>query len=172
MKTSKGIIMVAITALFCIFCACSQDDDMYDNSDMYTLAEEMGTRSMGGDPGGASLKKKVYWSKKDSGHNSSPSGILDPINMSAPASLPNSSDLILYGEYDTATLTISISNFVGHAAIYIHSVESGSLMSSDTIPVPSGSPVDFPLSGYATGVNYEIDVALSDSSAYVGLFDL
>ena len=51
--------MVAITALFCIFCACSQDDDMYDNSDMYTLAEEMGTRGGGGDPGGEIKKKPV-----------------------------------------------------------------------------------------------------------------
>ena len=123
MKTSKGIMMVAITALFCIFCACSQDDDMYDNSDMYTLAEEMGTRGGGGDPGGEIKKKPVIF-KHTSSHIHHPKNIYD------------SSDPILYGEYDTATLTISISNFVGHAAIYIHSVESGSLMSSDTIPVP------------------------------------
>lgn len=47
-------MMVAVTALFCVFCGCSQDDDYYD-SDMYTLAE-MGTRlgEGGGDPGGGS----------------------------------------------------------------------------------------------------------------------
>ncbi|MBO7581194.1 MAG: hypothetical protein J6T38_06730 [Bacteroidaceae bacterium] len=32
--------------------SCSQDDDFYENNEMYTLAEEMGTRSGGGDPGG------------------------------------------------------------------------------------------------------------------------
>lgn len=155
MKTSKGIMMVAIIALFCIFCGCSQDDDVYDNSDMYTLAEEMGTRGGGGDPGGGVKKKKVYFNPL-SGNHSNPKGV----------------STTLYGEYDTDTLTVSISNFVGDAAISIHAVESGSPMSSTTITIPSGSPVDFPLSGYATGVNYEIDVALSDSSAYVGLFDL
>lgn len=159
MKTSKGIMMVAITAVFCVFCGCSQDDDVYDNSEMYTLAEEMGTRSMGGDPGGTSRKRFIKWYK--GGQIPSPSKGFDD------SSAPN-----LYGEYDTDTLTVSISNFVGNAAISIHSGESRSQMSSDTIAIPEESPVNYPLSGYATGVNYEINVVLSDSSSYVGLFDL
>ncbi|MBO7581184.1 MAG: DUF3244 domain-containing protein [Bacteroidaceae bacterium] len=159
MKTIKGIMMVAAAAVVCVFCGCSQDDDMYNDSDMYTLAEEMGTRSMGGDPGGTSRKKNIKWDKD--GQAPFPSKGFD-----------DSSDPILYGEYDTDTLTVSISNFVGRAAIYIRSVETGSSMASTTITVPSGSPVDFPLSGYATGVDYKINVVLSDSSAYVGLFDL
>ena len=159
MKTFNGIMMVAITALFGIFYGCSQDDDMYDNSDMYTLAEEMGTRGGGGDPGGGVQKKKVVFKLTNAlVHN--------------PKKKSDITDPILDGEYDTDTLTVSISNFVGHAAISIHSGESRSQMSSDTIAIPEESPVNFPLSGYATGVNYEINVVLSDSSAYVGLFDL
>ena len=43
---------VFVTTTMVILASCSQDDDYYDNSEMYTLAEEMGTRSGGGDPGG------------------------------------------------------------------------------------------------------------------------
>lgn len=43
-------LFVTTTVVF--LASCSQDDDAYDNSEMYTLAEEMGTRSGGGDPGG------------------------------------------------------------------------------------------------------------------------
>ncbi len=154
-------MMVAIAAVVCVFCGCSQDDDMYNDSDMYTLAEEMGTRSMGGDPGGNQGNKKK---KIDFVHT--PSVIPNPSKTS------KSTDPTLYGEYDTDTLTVSISNFVGSADISIRSVESGSLMSSTTITVPSGSPKEFPLSLYPTGVDYKIIVVLSDSSAYVGLFDL
>ena len=41
-----------VTTTIILLASCSQDDDYYDNSEMYTLAEEMGTRSGGGDPGG------------------------------------------------------------------------------------------------------------------------
>ena len=41
-----------VTTTIILLASCSQDDDAYDNSEMYTLAEEMGTRSGGGDPGG------------------------------------------------------------------------------------------------------------------------
>ncbi|MDO4202749.1 MAG: hypothetical protein Q4D25_11685 [Bacteroidales bacterium] len=158
MKTINGMLVVVITALLGVLCGCSQEDDGYD-SDMYTLAEEMGTRGGGGDPGGTPRKKRIKWDKEGQ--------ISFPSKGSKGSSAP-----ILFGEYDTDTLTVSVSNFVGHAAISIHSVGSGSLMSSTTITVPSGSPIDFPLSLYPTGVDYKINVVLSDSSAYVGLFDL
>ena len=45
------MLVVVITALLGVLCGCSQEDDGYD-SYMYTLAEEMGTRGGGGDPGG------------------------------------------------------------------------------------------------------------------------
>ena len=57
MKNSKyfcGIFAtVFVTTTMALLASCSQDDDYYDNSEMYTLAEEMGTRSggNGGDPG-------------------------------------------------------------------------------------------------------------------------
>ena len=159
MKTINGMLVVVITVLFGILCGCSQEDDGYDNAEMYTLAEEMGTRGGGGDPGGTPRKKRIKWDKEGQ--------ISFPSKGSKGSSAP-----ILFGEYDTDTLTVSVSNFVGHAAISIHSVGSGSLMSSTTITVPSGSPIDFPLSLYPTGVDYKINVVLSDSSAYVGLFDL
>lgn len=40
-----------VTTTIILLTSCSQDDDYYENSEMYTLAE-MGTRSGGGDPGG------------------------------------------------------------------------------------------------------------------------
>ena len=57
MKNSKyfcGIFATLfVTTTMVLLASCSQDDDYYDNSEMYTLAEEMGTRSggNGGDPG-------------------------------------------------------------------------------------------------------------------------
>lgn len=45
---------IFVTTTIILLASCSQDDETYD-SDMYTLAEEMGTRSggNGGDPGGS-----------------------------------------------------------------------------------------------------------------------
>ncbi len=157
MKNLSRVMMVAIAAVVCVLCGCSQDDDIYDNSDMYTLAEEMGTRSMGGDPGGTPRKRKIVF-KHTAGHFHHPKNILD------------STDPTLYGEYDTDTLTVSISNFVGHASISI--VQGTTIIDSMGTNVAGGVTNSFPLAGYTTGVGYEIDVALSDSSAYVGLFDL
>lgn len=171
MKKSKGIMMVAIIALFCIFCGCSQDDDVYDNSDMYTLAEEMGTRGGGGDPGGVlPPKRRILLTKMNS--NGQPAGFSNPINMSAPASLPNSSDPIFYGEYDTSTLTISCSNFEGSADIYIYTVQGHNMMDVTTTNVVNGTLIDFPLSDYTIGMDYEIYVSLSNGEAYVGQFVL
>ena len=47
-----------VTTTIILLASCSQDDDYYDNSEMYTLAEEMGTRSGGGDPGSGSVEIK------------------------------------------------------------------------------------------------------------------
>lgn len=151
-------MMVAVAAVLCVFCGCSQDDDMYNDSDMYTLAEKMGTRSMGGDPGGTPGKKKIVFKHKYGGHLNQPKSIID------------STDPTLYGEYDTDTLTVSISNFVGHASICI--VQGANVIDSIGTDVAGGFTNNYSLAGYTTGVGYEIDVALSDSSAYVGSFDL
>ena len=161
--------MVAIAVVFCVFCGCSQDDDMYNNSDMYTLAEEMGTRSMGGDPGGSSPKQRILLTKMNG--NNQPKNLPDTITMSAPAIRLNSIDPILYAEYDTSYLTISISNYEGDAVISTFVVESGYPMSSDTIAIPEESPANFPLSSYPTGVYYHIFVTLG-SDTYYGVFYL
>ena len=151
-------MMVVIAAVVCVFCGCSKDDDMYNDSDMYTLAEEMGTRSMGGDPGGGVKKKPIVFKHEYGGHLSHPKNII------------NSTDPAVYGEYDTDTLTVSISNYVGHASICI--VQGANVIDSIGTNVAGGFTNNFPLASYTTGVGYEIDVALSDSSTYVGLFDL
>ena len=159
MKTFNGILMVAFTAMFYLFCGCSQDDDGYNNSDMYTLAEEMGTRGGGGDPGSGSKKKKIVFSFSPSSH-SDPRGVLE---NTAP---------ILDGEYDTSTLTISISNFSGSADIYIYTVQGHNMMDVTTTNVVNGTSIDFSLSDYTPGVDYEIYISLSNGEAYVGQFVL
>lgn len=159
MKTFNGIMMVALTAMFCVFCGCSQDEDDYNNSDMYTLAEEMETRSGGGDPGGTVKKEKVVF-------------VLSHIKIPRPSKNFNSTDPILDGEYDTSTLTISISNFEGSADIYIYTVQGHNMMDVTTTNVVNGTSIDFSLSGYTIGVDYEIYVSLSNGEAYVGQFVL
>lgn len=49
-----------VTTTIVLLASCSQDDDYYDNSEMYTLAEEMGTRSGGGDPGGGPVTPETH----------------------------------------------------------------------------------------------------------------
>ncbi len=44
MKTVNGCFLVSFIVLASIFYGCSQEEDDYDNTDMYTMAEEMGTR--------------------------------------------------------------------------------------------------------------------------------
>lgn len=158
MKTFNGIMMVALTAMFCVFCGCSQDEDDYNNSDMYTLAEEMETRGMGGDPGGNQGKKK----KK-----------IDFVRVTGdipnPKKNSNSTIPALYGEYDTDTLAVSVSNYVGLAKIY---VAQGSIVLDSIITnVPSGCPSIFSLAGYTIGETYHADVVLG-SDKYIGDFDL
>ena len=171
MKTFNGIMMVALTAIFSVFCGCSQDEDDYNNSDMYTLAEEMGTRGGGGDPGGTITRRKIRWENRYD-NTGFPMVFLNPVNMSSPAGLPNSTDPILDGEYDTSTLTISFSNFNGSADIYIYTVQGHNMMGVTTTNVVNGTSIDFSLSGYTIGVDYEIYVSLSNGEAYVGQFVL
>ena len=152
------MLLVVITALFGILCGCSQEDDGYDNADMYTLAE-MGTRLVGkGDPGSGKKKRKI---------------VLKPVptNHTDPKSLPSKTESVLSGEYDTETLTISISNYNGNAQISILTVESGYLMSSATVAVSSESSIDFSLLNYPTSAYYQIFVTLG-SDTYYGVFDL
>ena len=152
------MLLVVITALFGILCGCSQEDDGYDNADMYTLAE-MGTRLVGkGDPGSGKKKRKI---------------VLKPVptNHTDPKSLPSKTESVLSGEYDTETLTISISNYNGNAQISILTVESGYLMSSATVAVSSESSIDFSLLNYPTSAYYQIFVILG-SDTYYGVFDL
>ena len=166
MKKINVILMLAFTVLVCSLMGCSQDDDNYE-SDMYTLAE-MGTRLGGkGDPGGSTTKKKIIF---DPYYETlpQPTNILLPMNMS---SLPNSANSVLSGEYDTETLTISISNYNGNAQISILTVESGYLMSSATVAVSSESSIDFSLLDYPTSAYYQIFVTLG-SDTYYGVFDL
>ena len=158
MKTINGLLLVVITVLFGILCGCSQEDDGYDNADMYTLAE-MGTRLGGkGDPGGTVKKKKVVFLHTNS-------------NIYNPKGVLENSNPVLGGEYDTESLTISISNYNGNAEISILTVESGYLMSSTTVAVSSESSIDFSLLDYPTSAYYQIFVTLG-SDTYYGVFDL
>lgn len=79
--------------------------------------------------------------------------------------------LSLSGEYDTESLTISISDYNGNAEISILTVESGYLMSSATMAVSSESSIDFSLLDYPTSAYYQIFVTLG-SDTYYGVFDL
>lgn len=152
------MMMVAVTALFCVFCGCSQDDDYYD-SDMYTLAE-MGTRlgEGGGDPGGSPKKKRIVFSPANEVIYN-PKGIS---GKSAPA---------LYGEYDTSTLTISLNNYSGNASIYIQTIQGDQLMDSATMAVSDEAHINFSLTNYTIGARYQIYVILG-SDTYYGVFDL
>lgn len=152
------MLVVVITVLFGILCGCSQEDDGYDNADMYTLAE-MGTRLGGkGDPGSGIKRKRVLFT-------------LAADVTSKPRRNMGDSILSLSGEYDTESLTISISDYNGNAEISILTVESGYLMSSATMAVSSESSIDFSLLDYPTSAYYQIFVTLG-SDTYYGVFDL
>lgn len=158
MKTINGMLLVVITVLFGILCGCSQEDDGYDNAEMYTLAE-MGTRLGGkGDPGSGIKRKRVLFT-------------LAADVTSKPRRNMGDSILSLSGEYDTESLTISISDYNGNAEISILTVESGYLMSSTTVAVSSESSIDFSLLDYPTSAYYQIFVTLG-SDTYYGVFDL
>ena len=171
MKKTNVILMLAFTALVCSLMGCSQEDDGYDNAEMYTLAE-MGTRlgGEGGDSGGKPRKKVIRW-EKESENTHQPTSLPNPISILSLSCLPNSTSPTLYGEYDTETLTISISNYNGNAQISILTVESGYLMSSATVAVSSEACIDFARLDYPTSAYYQIVVTLG-SDTYYGVFDL
>lgn len=154
-------MVVAITALFGLFCGCSQEDDGYDNADMYTLAEEMGTRGggNGGDPGGNQGKKK----KK-----------IDFVRVIGdipnPNKASNSTDPILDGEYDSTELSVFISEFSGHVESYLRDTNH-TIWGYAQKDVLGEDQIDFSLTNCPTGAGYEVIVAL-DSIWYEGAFDL
>ena len=158
MKRIKGMIRLAIVALFCIFSGCSQDDEEFYDSEMFTRAEEGMMRNGEGGDGGSSKKTPIHFEIKKT-------------NSSSPKGVDGKSSPTLFGEYDNRTLSVSIGNYTGNAILYICSVQGNHLMGSATIEVANTESIDFSLAGYPTGKNYQIYVILG-SAAYVGIMEL
>ena len=158
MKTINGMLVVVITALLGVLCGCSQEDDGYDNAEMYTLAEEMGTRGGGGDPGNNVKKRRISFTRTGDNHYQ-------------PKAEPNTTNIIISGEYNTSTLTISINNYSGNATIYIQTIQGDQLMDSATMAVSDEAHINFSLTNYTIGARYQIYVILG-SDTYYGVFDL
>ena len=59
--TNLSVHRCALAAEMVLLASCSQEDDGYDNADMYTLAE-MGTRLGGGDPGSGGTGEEILHS--------------------------------------------------------------------------------------------------------------
>ena len=158
MEKIKRLRWLAIAALFCFFSGCSQDDDGYNDSEMFTRAEgEMMRNGEGGD-GGSSKKTPIHFEIKKT-------------NSSSPKGVDGKSSPTLFGEYDNRTLSVSIGNYTGNAILYICSVQGNHLMGSATIEVANTESIDFSLAGYPAGKNYQIYVIL-ESAAYVGIMEL
>ena len=161
---------LAIGALFCFFSGCSQDDDGYNDSEMFTRAEGEMMRNNGGDPGGEHRKTPIHF--KESGNSSgNPTSISFPTEELCLSNVPNTANPALFGEYDNRTLSVSIGNYTGNAILYICSVQGNHLMGSTTLTVENSASQDFSLTGYSTGQSYQIYVIL-DNAAYVGNFEL
>ena len=158
MKTINGMLVVVITALLGVLCGCSQEDDGYDNAEMYTLAEEMGTRGGGGDPGNNVKKRRISFTRTGDNHYQ-------------PKAEPNTTNIIISGEYNTSTLTISINNYSGNATIYIQTIQGDQLMDSATMAVSDEAHINFSVTNYTIGARYQIYVILG-SDTYYGVFDL
>lgn len=159
MEKIKRLRWLAIAALFCFFSGCSQDDDGYNDSEMFTRAEgEMMRNGEGGFDGG-NRKKVVRWENKQMNDNFNPKSI---VAGSSPT---------LFGEYDNRTLSVSIGNYTGNAILYIYSVQGNHQMDSATKEVANTEGIDFSLAGYPTGKNYQIYVILG-SATYVGTMEL
>ena len=170
MEKIKRLRWLAIAALFCFFSGCSQDDDGYNDSEMFTRAEGEMMRNNGGDPGGEHRKTPIHF--KESGNSSgNPTSISFPTEELCLSNVPNTANPALFGEYDNRTLSVSIGNYTGNAILYICSVQGNHLMGSTTLTVENSASQDFSLTGYSTGQSYQIYVIL-DNAAYVGNFEL
>ena len=169
MEKIKRLRWLAIAALFCFFSGCSQDDDGYNDSEMFTRAGgEMMRNGEGGD-GGNGQKKTIIWDKEI--YTDNPTSISFPTETLCLSNVPNTDNPTLFGEYDNRTLSVSIGNYTGNAILYICSVQGNHLMGSTTLTVENSASQDFSLTGYSTGQSYQIYVIL-DNAAYVGNFEL
>ena len=174
MEKIKRLRWLAIAALFCFFSGCSQDDDGYNDSEMFTRAEgEMMRNGEGGDggAGGSSSKEKVKWERGEDDEASNPTSISFPTETLCLSNVPNTDNPTLFGEYDNRTLSVSIGNYTGNAILYIYSVQGNHQMDSATKEVANAEGIDFSLAGYPTGKNYQIHVILG-SATYVGTMEL
>lgn len=171
MEKIKRLRWLAIAALFCFFSGCSQDDDGYNDSEMFTRAEgEMMRNGEGGDEG-SSKKKHINWVNWEDHEIIDPVDILPLTEIQLLSNVPDAINPTLFGEYDNRTLSVSIGNYAGNAILYICSVQGNHLMGSATIEVANTEGIDFSLADYPTGKNYQIYVIL-DNAAYVGNFEL
>ena len=170
MEKIKRLRWLAIAALFCFLSGCSQDDEGYNDSEMFTRAEGEMMRNNGGDPGGEHRKTPIHF--EESGNSSEdPTSISFPTEEFCLSNVPNTDNPTLFGEYDNRTLSVSIGNYTGNAILYICSVQGNHLMGSATLTVENSASQDFSLTGYSTGQSYQIYVIL-DNAAYVGNFEL
>ena len=167
MEKIKRLRWLAIAALFCFFSGCSQDDDGYNDSEMFTRAE--GGMMRNGEGGDNSGKKRIVF-------NPFPRNSTEPTNV-VPLICPTDYTSLsgfnptLFGEHDSSALSVSIGNYTGNAILYICSVQGNHLMGSTTLTVENSASQDFSLTGYSTGQSYQIYVIL-DNAAYVGNFEL
>lgn len=169
MEKIKRLRWLAIAALFCFFSGCSQDDDGYNDSEMFTRAEEGMMRNGEGGDEGNGQKKTIIWDKEI--YTDNPTSISFPTETLCLSNVPNTANPTLFGEYDDRTLSVSIGNYTGNAILYIYSVQGNHLMDSATKEVANAEGIDFSLAGYSTGKNYQIYVILG-SATYVGTMKL
>lgn len=169
MEKIKRLRWLAIAALFCFFSGCSQDDDGYNDSEMFTRAEEGMMRNGEGGDGGNGQKKTIIWDKEI--YTDNPTSISFPTETLCLSNVPNTDNPTLFGEYDDRTLSVSIGNYTGNAILYICSVQGNHQMGSATLTVENSASQDFSLTGYSTDQSYQIYVIL-DNAAYVGNFEL
>ena len=169
MEKIKRLRWLAIAALFCFFSGCSQDDDGYNDSEMFTRAEEGMMRNGEGGDEGNGQKKTIIWDKEI--YTDDPTSISFPTETLCLSNVPNTANPTLFGEYDNRTLSVSIGNYTGNAILYIYSVQGNHQMDSVTKEVANAEGIDFSLAGYPTGKNYQIHVILG-SAAYVGTMKL
>ena len=169
MEKIKRLRWLAIAALFCFFSGCSQDDDGYNDSEMFTRAEEGMMRNGEGGDGGNGQKKTIIWDKEI--YTDNPTSISFPTEEFCLSNVPNTDNPTLFGEYDNRTLSVSIGNYTGNAILYIYSVQGNHQMDSATKEVANTESIDFSLASYPTGKNYQIHVILG-SATYVGTMKL